>query len=652
MNNESIQKLITVPYGEGELTINYDTRADQAHGSVMISHAGTTVMAVATFGDEPVEGDFVPLRVDYLERFYAIQQILGPRYTRREGKPSDEATVTARLIDRALRPHLSQSLRHPLHVVVTVLSLGSVDPDTLSIIGASLAIQQSGLTWSGPVMASRVFVGKTGNVVVNQPIQDAVGSIVIAGIADVVNMVEGEGDEITEELVSDACLAGIKTNTEIINNLSRSNEPPVSNQVQAINNLVAETSLTPNEAADKLATGYRTDGRSAGQVRDLDIVINPINGAHASARFSRGNTTVLSIATLGSLAQSLFDESIESVARDSQNNSFMHHYNFPPYAGGQAGYIGSVNRREVGHGHLAQTALLPLLPTNVSYPYSIRVVSEVISADGSSSMAAVCGSSLALHTAGVPIKNLCAGVAIGLTGDSADKPIILTDIDAHEDRHGQMDFKIAGTTTGITAMQLDTKNTGINLKTFNESLQAGRRGRSEILEAMNQAIENISAKHPDNAPLIIQVPREHIGRIIGKGGENIKTIESRTGTKVDIKSEGYAVISGTDTAKQQVIQMIQAETRTYHPGEDFQATVREFLPYGAIVELDAGREALLHVSELRDQFVERTEDLLKIKDVVPVTIVETSSDGRIKVSIREKHPDFFNETTAVNSNTD
>lgn len=628
----------TISLPNSELTIDLDTGANQAHGSVIISSAGTSVLATATFSDDIIEetADYIPLRVDYLERFYAIQQILGPRYTRREGKPSDEAVLTARMIDRSIRPHLPTNLKNNLHIVVTVLSLGSVDPDTISVIAASLAIEQTGINWSGPVACTRKHINADNNH----------SSILVSGSVDLANMIEFSGAEVAEEMVSNAFIDAMKQNNDVLAQLAEINpDKETTKLIEAINDTTTLDNSS-NEALEKLSKGTRDDSRTSKSLRDISVKLSPLSGAHGSARFSRGDTTVLSVVTLGTPRDNLFDESIESVKSHNQYHEFIHHYNFPPYASGHAGWISSPNRREIGHGHLAKNALKPLLPSKGDYSYSIRTVAEVLSSNGSSSMAAVCASSLALKSAGVPIENLCAGVAIGLAG-STDEPLLLTDITAAEDKTGLMDFKIAGTRKGITAMQLDTKNNGINLKIFNDSLQAGRDARIDILDSMKAVCDGKTFTHPENAPLIIEVPKEHIGRLIGKGGSNIRQIEDETGAKIAVENDRYAIIEGNSEAKKQVLAQIEAETRQYHVGEDFSATVREFLPYGAIVELDAGREALLHVSELRDSFVEKTEDLLKVGDKVPVTIVETSSDGRVKVSIREKYPKFFEAEAAV-----
>ena len=640
----------TIPYGDSELTLDFDTGAKKADGSVVVSMNGTSVLITATLDSESLDEsiEFVPLRVDYIERFYAIHQILGPRYTRREGKPSDEAVLTARLIDRSIRPHLPTTLRHSLHIVATVLSLGSADPDTLSIIGASAALQQTGINWSGPIAATKVEVSTSDDLHVNQKAHSFKARMLVAGVRDNANMVDFSGAELSEEMVSQVFIKAVEANSAVIKALPESNT--ANKKVANINESLSAAKSTENEIAKKLSTGWRSDGRGSKEVRELNARAVAVAGTHGSARFSRGDTAALSVVTLDSLNNSLMNESIETVASNSVDTTSIVHYNFPPYASGTAGRIGSPSRREVGHGYLTRKALLPTLPSTAEYPYTIRVVSEILSSDGSSSMASISAASLAMHTAGIPITNLCAGVAIGLAG-SNEEPVILADISAEEDHNGLMDFKVAGTKVGITALQLDTKHQGINLKIFNDSLSTAKAARLEIIDAMQSSVAGNTYQHPDNAPLVVEVPREHIGRIIGKGGSNIREIEEKTGAKVSIENDRYAIIEGNNDAKRQVLSLINAETREYHVGEDFKAVVREFLPYGAIVELDAGREALLHVSELRDAFVEKTEDLLNVGDEVPVTIVETSSDGRIKVSIREKHQNFFDDKTAEIKNS-
>lgn len=631
----------TLPFNQDhELIISTDTGAVKADGSIIASAGGTSVMATATFASEPIEGDFVPLRVDYIERFYAVQDIMGPRYTRREGKPSDEATLTARLIDRSIRPMLPNGLRHELHVVITVLSLGSIDPDSIAITAASIAIDRTGINWSGPVYGVKTGLDNNGQVLVNPDI-DHTDNLLTASRDNKLVMVEFSGPETTENSITQLSIKALEQSF-LIQKAHHDNQVAVeaSDKLVAINQHSAEHTPDPEVAKlrTKLATGWREDGRSAGEIRPINIQIDLIPGVHGSARFKRGDTTVLSVTTLDTFDSNLLLESIEHRGP----RYFFHHYNFMPFAGGEAGRIGSPSRRDIGHGYLAQNTLKTQLPNQADYPYTIRTVSEVLSSDGSSSMASASAGSLSQIVAGVPIKKLVGGISIGLAESDGDY-VLLTDINAREDHYGLMDFKIAGTNDGITAMQLDVKNSGITLKQFSESLETAKSAREKVIDQMEKAIEGHEFSHPENAPLIVEVPRNHIGRLIGRGGANIREIEETTGAKISIERDRYAVIMGDTKAKQAVIRQIKAETREYEVGERFNATVREFLPYGAIVEIEAGREALLHVSELRDQYVEKTEDLLKVGDEVPVTIVETSSDGRIKVSIREHYPEFFKE---------
>lgn len=637
--------------GEVLIKITTDTGALNAHGSVQLSAGGTTLLVTATFDPQPVEGDFVPLRVDYVERFYAIHDILGSRYTRREGPPSDGAILSSRLIDRTLRPNLPSNLRNPLHVVVMIISLGDQDPDTLGIIGASLAIQQSGLTWNGPVFATRTSIstsGETENIPVmpnfkSRSMDSTKAQLVMAGTGDLISALEFEGFEITEGKATELYLKGLEVLTKISEEFKETNFALNSNTiVEAVNAEISQSSqitTTESEYRSKLLSGWREDGRSAGETRKLSLRVKAIDGLHGDAMFSRGDTTVLSVTTLDTLQNTLLVENIEGTG----NQRFIHHYNFPPFAVGKSGKVDRPNRREIGHGALVYRALKGLLPDSKEYPYTIRLVSEVLSSNGSSSMASVCAGSLSLYSAGIPISRLCAGISVGAVGDLNNDNTLLADITAPEDQHGDMDFKIAGTQKGITAMQLDVKNRGISVKTYTQALAIGKSAREKILEKMSEELESNGKKfsHPESAPLVVEIPRAHIGRLIGRGGSNIKEIEVSTGAHVSIESDRFAIIIGTNEAKADVLKQIESETRTYNVGEDFKSKVREFLPYGAIVELEAGREALLHVSELRDEFVERAEDLLKVGDEVPVTIVETSSDGRIKVSIREKYPDFF-----------
>lgn len=637
----------TLPFNnEHELSVTTDTGASQADGSVQISVDGTTVLATATFGNTPIVGDFVPLRVDYIERFYAIQDILGSRYTRREGKPSDEATLTMRLVDRAIRPLLPSGLRHELHVVITVLTLGQVDPDTLSITAAALAIEQTGINWEGPAFGVKTSLSNESVLINEAKVDNQSPSLLVGARNNKLVMLEFFGKEITENLVTQLGIKAleqadkIQKSFELVDNFKQPND-----KITEINTAI-DTFEPITELADyhqKLASGSRSDGRTAGEIRPIDIQINKLPGLHGSARFSRGKTTVLSVTTLDTFDSNLTVETIERSGPDY----FIHHYNFMPFAGGEAGRVGSPSRRDLGHGNLAEKSLQSVLPSHDDYPYTIRTVAEVLSSDGSSSMASVCAGSLSLLASGVPIDSLVAGISVGLAGND-EEYVLLTDISAEEDHYGLMDFKIAGTNEGITAMQLDVKNQGITLKQFGQALEIAKSAREKILDHMQSAVAGKQFTHPENAPLIIEVPRSHIGRLIGRGGENIRSIETSTGARISIERDQFAVIKGSSQAKQSVIKQIKAETREYEIGERFNAKVREFLPYGAIVEIEAGREALLHVSELRDEYVERTEDLLKVGDEVPVTIVETSSDGRIKVSIREHYPEFFKKDIEAN----
>jgi len=677
--------------GGRSLIIDTGKLAGQASGAVTVRYGDTVVLVTVCVSNEPREGvDFLPLTVDYEERLYAAGKIPGG-FIRREGRPSQEATLASRLTDRPLRPLLPKEWRNDIQLVVTVLSADQEnDPDILAVIGSSAVLLMSEVPFEYPVSA--VHIGYIdGELVLNPTLVQLESSqldLVVASTEQAVAMVEAGAGEVSEDIIVQAIKFGheanqdiiklqqqlrqacgkpkaeavtTETNPELISAISsiikgrlepalyQSDKPQ---REQALSNLKKELvdslgesfseeeilSAFDAEVKAKLRTGIldqgqRVSGRSLTEVRPLGCEVGLLPRTHGSALFTRGRTQVLTITTLGSIKkeQQLDGLGIEETKR------FIHHYNFPPFSTGEVKRVGTPGRREIGHGALAERAILPVLPEDEDFPYTIRLVSEVLSSSGSTSMASVCASSLSLMDAGIPIKRAVAGVAMGLvTRDNGDYAI-LTDIEGIEDNYGDMDFKVAGTTEGITALQMDTKLKGVSLEILKKALNQAREARLFILDVMQQTISSSRSEVSRYAPRMykITIDPDKIGSVIGTGGKTIRSIIEETKTTIDIDNDGTVLIGSSDEeAAHKAIEIIEGLTKEAEVGSIYTGKVTRLLNFGAMVEILPGKEGLVHISELADYRVAKVEDVVKVGDEITVKVIDVDNQGRVNLSRR------------------
>jgi polyribonucleotide nucleotidyltransferase len=679
------------------LTLETGKLAEQASGAVLVTY-GDTVLLATVVGAKPREGiDFFPLTVDYEERMYSAGKIPGS-FFKREGRPTTTAILTARLTDRPLRPLFPEGYRNEVQVIITTFAIDMVnDPSPMSIIGASAALAISDIPFLGPVGGVQVgFID--GQVVINPEMADMANSrldLMVAGTKDAVLMVEAGAEELSEEQFLDAVIQGHtvckqlcdlqlalvelagKPKKEFIpppadTSLEESIAAYMSNRLREAttnSNKTKRDEQTQTLKADVLAyftadepeeelparsravgdafenllyeevrrmilsSGERVDGRGPKDVRPITVDVGILPRVHGTGLFTRGQTQVLTITTLGSPGdeQRLDDLGIETTKR------YMHHYNFPPYSTGEAKRVGSPRRRDIGHGALAERSLLAVLPTKDEFPYTMRLVSETLSSNGSSSMASVCGSSLSLMDAGVPIKRPVAGVAMGLITKD-DKWQVLTDIQGIEDHLGDMDFKVAGTSEGITGMQMDIKTTGITYDIMRAAFAQAREGRLFILDKMNEVMPTARQELSLFAPRIItmQINPEKIGALIGPGGKNIRGITESTGASIDVEDDGRVFVSTADgDAAKIAVGMIEALTREIKVGEVFTGKVVRIMPFGAFVNLLPGKDGMVHVSELDTQRVENVEDFVKMGDELTVMVIGVEpGTGKVSLSRR------------------
>lgn len=674
------------------LTLQTGILAEQASSAVLARLGDTMVLATVVMSERDTSLDYFPLNVEYVERLYAGGRIKGSKWVKREGRPTDDAVLTARLIDRSIRPLFPKELKKDIQVINTVLAVdGENDPEVLAGIATSAALATSKIPWNGPISTIRVgIVGENAKEIIVNP-RAAEGEfleldLVVSGTAEKTVMIEAAAKQVPEATVLEAIKVAKEWNGKIIafiNELvAEVGEEKVT--VNADTDLQEAVMLIEKSYKDKvlafieggvakenvsglgeiadeivaqqgeeeidkkkivaaldyvfkktikerLAKGTRPDGRKLDQVRPISAQVGLVPRVHGSGLFSRGQTQVLTVATLGSSAMEQIIESAEG----EETRRFFHHYSFPPYSVGETGRVGSPNRREIGHGALAEKSIVPVLPTESEFPYVIRLVSEVMSSNGSTSQGSVCGSTLALMDAGVPIKAPVAGIAMGIVTEG-DKYTLLTDIIGLEDFSGEMDFKIAGTETGITAIQLDVKNDGINLTMIDDALKGGQKARLHILEEMSKAIAEPRKELSEFAPKIqaIQIPVEKIGEVIGSGGKTIKNIIATTGAEVDVADDGTVSISGTDpNGVQEAIHWIQTLTRDLQKNEEFEGIVKRLLAFGAFVELVPGKEGMVHVSEMSTEYVKDPADVVQVGQTVKVRVKEVDDQGRINLSM-------------------
>jgi polyribonucleotide nucleotidyltransferase len=685
--------------GGKELIVEIRNLAEQADADVFLRLGETMVLTTCVMSKEEVENlDYFPLTVEYEERYYAAGKIKGPRYIKRETRPSDEAICNARLIDRAIRPLFPKDLKREVQVVTTVLSWdGKNDPDILGLISASLALSISDIPWQGPLAAVRV--GKINDHFILNPDYEKreKGQIdlVISGVEKngeiLVNMLEGIFDEAQEpslfetwEFSEKYLKKLINFQKEIIKKIGKEKiqislpkkdlelEKEIKEflgkrleeaiyqgekmaRFDAISELKEELinfikSKYSEEGKIKYASEFfekekerifkenilkfekRPDGRKLDEIRKIYCQVGLIPRTHGSGLFCRGQTKALSILTLGGPTDVQLLEGMEIVGK----KRFMHHYNFPPYCAGEIKPMRGPGRREIGHGMLVERALLPLIPSFEEFPYTIRIVSEILSSNGSTSMASVSSSSLALMDAGIKIKRPAAGISIGLVKGENNQFKLLTDIQGPEDHNGEMDFKIAGTKKGITAIQMDVKIEGITKEIFKEALERGKKARIQILDKMAEVLAKPRPELSPFAPrvLTLQINPEKIREVVGPGGRVINEIIEKCEVAIDIQPSGLIyVTSEKEEAAKKAIAWIKNITREIKVGEVFQGKVKKILNFGAFIEILPGQEGLLHISRLGRR-VKRIEDVLKIGDVVPVEVISIDEQGRINLSLK------------------
>ncbi len=681
------------------LTIEAGRYAEQADGAVTVRYGDTVLLATVVGAKEAREGvDFFPLTVDYEERMYSAGKIPG-NFFKREGRPTTTAILTSRLTDRPLRPLFPKGYQNEVQIIITTFAIDMVnDPGPLAIIGASAALAISDLPFAGPVGAVQMgFID--GQLVANPPMSDLEQSrldLVVAGTNEAVLMVEAGAYELSEQEMLQAVIEGhavCKQLCELQNELVRlcgkpkrpfmppvsdtSLEESVSNWMsqrlrQAVRSSVKQEREQATQALkdeviahfsvdepeeelparvkelskifDKLLKaevrdaildeGMRVDGRQPHEIRPISVEIGVIPRVHGSGLFTRGQTQVLTITTLGSPGdeQRLDDLGIETTKR------YIHHYNFPPYSTGEARRIGSPRRRDIGHGALAERSLYAVLPPQNEFPYTMRLVSEVLSSNGSSSMASVCGSSLSLMDAGVPLKSPVAGVAMGLITAPDGRWKVLTDIQGLEDALGDMDFKVAGTGDGVTGLQMDIKTTGITYEIMGQAFEQARQGRLFILDKMNAVITQGRQEMSPHAPRIItlQIPVEKIGALIGPGGKNIRNIVDTTGAQIDVEDDGRVFVTTADgEAAKAAVAMVEGLTREAKVGDIFLGKVVSIKPFGAFINILPGKDGMVHVSELAETRVENVEDVIQIGDEINVMVIGVdSASGKISLSRR------------------
>jgi len=699
------KKEFSIEIGGKKMTAMFTDLADQAHGSVMLKYGETIVMATACMSHDRQAGlGFFNLTVDYVEKFYAAGKIMGSRFIRREGRPSEEAVLACRVIDRTLRPLFEQSIRHAVQIIVTVLSVDDNDPTILAVNAASLALAVSNIPWAGPVGCVRIGKYDTDVLTVNPSQTLRLGDdnlykfdLTVCGKAGNINMIEASAHQTDENELAEALQKASDEITklenfqkEIVKEIGKEkrvieketisedsvklfNENilpkmeaaifsgPGKKEIDALHNvwnkLVKETypdrsdfalednlfDDTENDMIHKKAIheDKRPDGRKMDELRDLYAQAGGVSSIlHGSGIFYRGGTHVLSVLTLGGPE----DRNLVDGLQIKVEKRFMHHYNFPPYSAGEVGRTGSTNRREVGHGALAEKAIAMVLPKVEDFPYTIRIVSESMASNGSTSQASICGSTLALMDGGVPIKAPVAGIAMGLMHESDNKYKILTDIQGPEDHHGDMDFKVAGTKNGITAIQLDVKVEGVPVKILTEAMHQSKKARLAIIERIEKEISAPRAEISVNAPkiLMIKIKSDQIGMVIGGGGKVIKDIKERTGAEITIEDDGTVFFTGKGTSATDAKKIVEEMTHEFKIGEVMKGEVVKIADFGAFVRLNSWTDGMVHISEIAPFRVNQVSDLIKEGMIVPVKVIKIDAErGKLSLSIKEADKDFF-----------
>jgi len=730
-------KEYSIEIGGRQMTAIFSDLADQANGAVMLKYGETIVLATAVMSKDKMSGlGFFNLTVDYVEKFYAAGKILGSRFVRREGKPSDDAILSSRAIDRTIRPLFDQGIKHGVQVIVTVLSVDDNDPTMIAVNAASLAIATSNIPWGGPIGAIRVgkFNGPstsledtrdkplgTGDLVINPKFKEREEAttgfdLLVCGKENKINMIEAAAFQVTEDeieqalkktseeiskiegfqkkIVAELGKEKIVLEKEVISQKSvdlynENISPKLKDTIfSSTDGLIGKKNLAILHTAwnkiakeahpdreditleddhfdehvnnilheEAIKNDKRADGRKMDELRHIYAKAGGLSTIiHGSGIFYRGGTHVLSVLTLGGPEDAHFINGMET----TEERKFMHHYNFPPFSAGETGRATMVNRREIGHGALAEKALAAVLPEKEKFPYTIRVVSESMASNGSTSMASVCAGSLALMDGGVPILAPVAGIAMGLmlrkaksrakvegSFDSAqDEEIeykILTDIQGPEDHHGDMDFKVAGTKNGITAIQLDVKVEGVPIFILAEALKEAKKTRMQILETIEKELVGPRKDISPNAPKILTttIKISQIGLLIGPGGKTINGIKDKTGAEVNVEDDGTVYCTGKNGSAETALKMVMDLTHEFMPGELTKGEVVKIMDFGAFVRLNQNTDGLVHISEIAPFRVNKVSDVLKEGDIVPVKIKEIDDRGKLSLSIKLADPNY------------
>lgn len=670
--------------------------AGQASAAVIGRYGDTAVLVTAVMGDKDVDKDYFPLVVDYEERFYAAGKILGSRFVRREGRPSEEAILSGRLIDRTIRPLFDHRLRREVQVVVTILEVDEEnDPDFIALLTASTALAISEIPWNGPVAGLKLLTGlinpTNSQIRENWP-KDGAFQAFVAGTKDRINMIELEGIDTEEKEVAKSFAEAQKEiahlvdwQNKIVQEIGKPKTTihlaePDESLVKVVKSFLAgklEEAMFAKKKQDReakmselrellkghllsgkydekaitaaehilenetdelvhkkiLESDERVDGRKLDEVRDLHAEVGLLKRTHGSALFVRGTTQALAVTTIAPPGSEQLIESMEF----SGKRRFMLHYNFPPYSTGEVGRVGNPGRREIGHGALAEKAVRNLIPSQDEFPYTIRVVSEILSSNGSSSQATICGTSLSLMDAGVPIKKAVAGIAMGLMVGKNGEYKVLTDIQGPEDHYGDMDFKVAGSADGVRAIQMDVKIDGLTNQMLIDALAQAKKARLEILKVMNKTLSEARKETSAHAPkvLTLTINPEKIGEVIGPGGKVINGIIAKTGAlTIDIEQSGKVFVAGPNKEiAEAAFKEVEAIVKEYKVGDIVEGPIVKILDFGAIVEFGPGRDGMIHVSELKQGYVKKVEDVVKLGDFVRAKVVRVE-DGRIGLSLK------------------
>ncbi len=677
-----------------QYTLETGELAKQAGGAVLVRQGDSVVLVTATASKEAKDLDFFPLTVDFEERMYAAGRLPGG-FVKRETRPSEKATLTARMIDRPIRSAFASNFRNDVQVIATVFSADQEHQvDVISIMGASAALKAAGLPFEGPLAGVRICRDDSGEFLVNPTFEDAEASdldLVVAGSRDAIYMVEAGANEVSEEdmlkaltfaqeaigefcAIQEQFLAELEITPMVVKLDEPSEElreriftagtekmraalhnPDKHARMDAVAAVKDELKASFTEAElsasgkhikgllkalEKktmrdmvLDEGERADGRKADEIRPISCVVDYLPRAHGTGLFTRGQTQVLSVLTLGMLNEWQRIDTIDV----ADGKRYIHHYNFPPFSTGETGFMRGPKRRDIGHGALAERALLPVVPPEETFPYTIRIVSEVLESNGSSSMGSVCGSSMALMDAGVPIKAPVSGIAMGLIKEG-DRYAILSDIQGLEDFLGDMDFKVAGTPAGITALQMDNKAKGLSVELLSAALNQAKAGRAHILSKMNEAISESRDDLKEYAPRIItiKIPTDKIRDVIGPGGKVIKGLVEETGAEIDVNDDSTIYVAARDARGATAVDRIRAIVRDVEPGEKYTGRVVSIQPFGAFIELIPGKDGLLHISKMAKGRIAHVESVLNIGDEVEVVVQEIDDRGKVSLDLIEK----------------